>query len=400
MSRKQLEEMASINRLHAKNGTIELANKIVQIPASQYYDRTRWLTEIEEIFKRLPLVLGISKELKKPGDYKALEVVGMPVIINRNSQGKLNAFLNICQHKGAALVETGYGNSYHFRCPYHGWAYNDNGDLIGIPDNDNFGDLDKGCNGLITLPIEERAGIIWVTLDPKSELPIDSFLSGYDKMLAHFKFEDWYVFDTRTLKGPNWKVAYDGYLDLYHLPVLHHETFGTEISNKAMFYAWGPHQRVISPARLSSQDDFEGTGMDYNKLPIKEIPTEVLMTGVWTIFPHVSIASFNGGGRSVLLSQLLPGENPEESYTVQYYLMEKEPNEKQREEAKEQFKFLQHVVKEEDYATGLKLQKGLKTGKMKSVLFGRNEGGGQVFHNWVNQLIKTKDKDLLNLFKK
>ena len=219
-------------------------------------------------------------------------------------------------------------------------------------------------------------------------------------MLAHFKFEDWYIFDTRTLKGPNWKVAYDGYLDLYHLPVLHHETFGTEISNKAMFYAWGPHQRVISPARLSSQDDFEGTGMDYNKLPIKEIPTEVLMTGVWTIFPHVSIASFNGGGRSVLLSQLLPGENPEESYTVQYYLMEKEPNEKQREEAKEQFKFLQHVVKEEDYATGLKLQKGLKTGKMKSVLFGRNEGGGQVFHNWVNQLIKTKDKDLLNLFKK
>ena len=298
------------------------------------------------------------------------------------------------------MVETGYGNSYHFRCPYHGWAYNENGDLIGIPDNDNFGDLDKGCNGLITLPIEERAGIIWVTLDNKSELPIDSFLSGYDKMLAHFKFEDWYIFDTRTLKGPNWKVAYDGYLDLYHLPVLHHETFGTEISNKAMFYAWGPHQRVISPARLSSQDDFEGTGMDYNKLPIKEIPTEVLMTGVWTIFPHVSIASFNGGGRSVLLSQLLPGENPEESYTVQYYLMEKEPNEKQREEAKEQFKFLQHVVKEEDYATGLKLQKGLKTGKMKSVLFGRNEGGGQVFHNWVNQLIKTKDKDLLNLFKK
>ena len=58
------------------------------------------------------------------------------------------------------------------------------------------------------------------------------------------------------------------------------------------------------------------------------------------------------------------------------------------------------MVKEEDYATGLKLQKGLKTGKMKSVLFGRNEGGGQVFHNWVNKLIKTKDKDLLNLFKK
>ena len=323
MSRKKLEEIAKINRQHAEDGTIELTQKIVEVPAKYYYDQDRWNSEIERVFKRLPLVLGISSELKKPGDYKALEVVGMPVIINRNSEGKLNAFLNICRHRGSSLVENGHGNSSHFRCPYHGWAYSDDGELIGISDNENFGDLDKECNGLIKLPIEERAGIIWVNLDHKTELSMDSFLSGYDEMLAHFKFEDWYIFDTRTLKGPNWKVAYDGYLDLYHLPVLHSETFGTEISNKAMFYAWGPHQRVISPSRLSSQDDFDGEGIDYSELPIKEVPTAVLMTGVWTIFPHVSIASFNGGGRSVLLSQLLPGASPEESYTVQYYLMEK-----------------------------------------------------------------------------
>ena len=398
MSRKKLEEIAKINRQHAEDGTIELTQKIVEVPAKYYYDQDRWNSEIERVFKRLPLVLGISSELKKPGDYKALEVVGMPVIINRNSEGKLNAFLNICRHRGSSLVENGHGNSSHFRCPYHGWAYSDDGELIGISDNENFVDLDKECNGLIKLPIEERAGIIWVNLDHKTELSMDSFLSGYDEMLAHFKFEDWYIFDTRTLKGPNWKVAYDGYLDLYHLPVLHSETFGTEISNKAMFYAWGPHQRVISPSRLSSQDDFDGEGIDYSELPIKEVPTAVLMTGVWTIFPHVSIASFNGGGRSVLLSQLLPGASPEESYTVQYYLMEKEPNQQQRKEAKEQFDFLKYVVKEEDYATGLKLQKGLKTGKLESVLFGRNESGGQAFHEWVDKIINTKNKDLSKLF--
>ena len=398
MSRKKLEEIAKINRQHAEDGTIELTQKIVEVPAKYYYDQDRWNSEIEKVFKRLPLVLGVSSELKKPGDYKALEVVGMPVIINRNSEGKLNAFLNICRHRGSSLVENGHGNSSHFRCPYHGWAYSDDGELIGISDNENFGDLDKECNGLIKLPIEERAGIIWVNLDHKTELSMDSFLSGYDEMLAHFKFEDWYIFDTRTLKGPNWKVAYDGYLDLYHLPVLHSETFGTEISNKAMFYAWGPHQRVISPSRLSSQDDFDGEGIDYSELPIKEVPTAVLMTGVWTIFPHVSIASFNGGGRSVLLSQLLPGASPEESYTVQYYLMEKKPNQQQRKEAKEQFDFFKYVVKEEDYATGLKLQKGLKTGKLESVLFGRNESGGQAFHEWVDKIINTKNKDLSKLF--
>jgi hypothetical protein len=125
---------------------------------------------------------------------------------------------------------------------------------------------------------------------------------------------------------------------------------------------------------------------------------DVLMAGVWTIFPHVSIASFNGGGRSILLSQLMPGETPEESYTNQYYLMEKKPNKKQAEEADKQFDLLEYVVREEDYATGLRLQKGLKTGMIDSVMFGRNEGGGQSFHGWVDKILKSNDKDLTSLF--
>ena len=398
MSRAKLEEMALINRQHAEDGTLELTDKIIEIPAANYYDKDRWDSEIQKIFKRLPLVLGLSKELPNVGDFKALEAVGVPIILSRNSKGELTAFLNMCRHRGAAIVEVGKGNSSSFRCPYHGWAYNEDGQLIGISDNKNFGDLDKSCKGLIRLKVLEKAGIIWVNLDEKTTLSTEAFLSGYDEMLAHFGFEDWHIFDTRVVKGPNWKIAYDGYLDLYHLPVLHSETFGTEISNKAMFYQWGPHQRVISPSRLPDQDDFAGDGIDYTKTPVSEVPTPILMTGVWTIFPHISIASFNAGGRSVLLSQLMPGDSPEESLTVQYYLMEKKPNKKQTKEAEEQFKFLEFVVQEEDYSTGFKLQKGLKTGKMNTVLFGRNERGGQVFHNWVEKLINTKDQGLGKLF--
>ena len=122
------------------------------------------------------------------------------------------------------------------------------------------------------------------------------------------------------------------------------------------------------------------------------------MAGVWTIFPHVSIASFNGGGRSIMLSQLLPGDTPEESVTNQFYLMEKEPNEKQAEEAHKQFDLLKYVVETEDYGTGLRLQKSLKTGLIDHVMFGRNEGGGQVFHIWVDKIINTEDSKLPSLF--
>ena len=208
-------------------------------------------------------------------------------------------------------------------------------------------------------------------------------------MLGHFNFEQWHLFERRTLRGPNWKVAYDGYLDLYHLPILHKDTFGNQFPNQALYYAWGPHQRVSSPDPSLLQLDQDRP---------ETWDTAHLLSGVWTIFPHVSIAGFDGGGRGVMVSQLFPGETPEESFTVQNYLMEREPDDAAVRGAHQQFKLLEYVVTEEDYATGLRQQKALKTGANTHVMFGRNEAGGQRFHGWVEKLLDTDDKDLTELF--
>ena len=52
------------------------------------------------------------------------------------------------------------------------------------------------------------------------------------------------------MQGPNWKVAYDGYLDFYHLPILHRESFGPKMPSDALYDAWGPHQRESMPKRV------------------------------------------------------------------------------------------------------------------------------------------------------
>ena len=67
-------------------------------------------------------------------------------------------------------------------------------------------------------------------------------------------------------------------------------------------------------------------------------------------------------------------------------------------EAKEQFDLLKYVVQEEDYATGIALQKNLPTGAKSHVLFGRNESGGQNFHRWVDAILETPDEELPKLF--
>jgi hypothetical protein len=221
-----------------------------------------------------------------------------------------------------------------------------------------------------------------VTLNPSSTLDIDAFLAGYDKCLEHFGFDKWHYFSSRVVEGPNWKIAYDGYMDFYHLPILHKNTFGPDMFSQAMYHAWGPHQRVSTPNAALAD------------VPESEWSDAALMAGVWTIFPHVSIAGFDGGGRGVMISQLFPGESAQRSYTIQNYLMEKEPDEEQTKKAHEQFALLEHVVRDEDYATGLKQQRALATGAKPYVMFGRNEGGGQRFHRFVDELIEVEDDAL------
>ncbi len=389
MSRTQLIEMARKNLKHAQAGTIAQTASIRQVPVEHYYDEGRWRQEMRRVFKRLPLMLAAAAEIPNPGDYKAMDAVDVPVLIIRGQDGQVRAFVNMCRHRGSQIMQAGTGNAKRFTCPYHAWSYDQKGALIGVYSEQDFGAVDRACNSLVELCAAERAGLIWVMLDPNATLDIDAFLSGYDGMLEHFGFKDWHFFANRTLRGPNWKVAYDGYLDLYHLPILHKNTFGSDYHNQALYYAWGPHQRVSGPdPSLAKYED------------LSEAPSAHLMAGVWTIFPHVSIAGFDGGGRGVMISQLFPGETPLESYTVQNYLMERPPeNEEAAQAAHEQFKFLEYVVQEEDYATGLRLQKALRTGAMPHVQFGRNEGGGQRFHAWVDKLLETDDQALPELFR-
>lgn len=396
MSKAQLIEIARENIDHARAGTIPQAADIGRVPVEHYFDAQRWQRECDRIFQRMPLVLATTSELRQAGDYKALSVMDKPVLICRTAEGQIKAFENSCAHRGSQIVATGRGNAKRFVCPYHAWSYDNQGALKHVFCEDDFGEIEKGCNGLVELPCLERAGLIWVTLDSRSKLSIEIFLCDYDEVLSHFDLSNWHFFDDRVLRGPNWKIAYDGYLDFYHIPVLHRNTFGANTPPQAIYYQWGPHQRVSSPETIAAIVG-ERNENDW--------PMEALLAGVWTIFPHISIACFAGldaveedSYQAVMVSQLFPGKEPGESYTIQNFLVDRELTPEQAEAATQQFEFLKGVVRDEDYATGLKQQDALRTSSREFVLFGRNEEGGQVFHTWVDKILQTEDDKLEDLF--
>ena len=397
MSRETLVELTRRTLNHARAGTAPLAGEIGRVPAANYYDSDRWQLEMERVFKRAPLVLGFTCELPEPRSYKALEVAGVPVLLSRGADGQMRSFVNMCSHRGSIVVPEGTGTARRFTCPYHAWSYDSEGRLVGILDRDEFGDLDMDGNSLTPLPVAERAGIIFGALVPGVPFDIDAYLCGYGAMLAHHEFAGCAYVGSQSVDGPNWKVAYDGYVDFYHLPILHRESFGPDYSNKAIYDAWGPHQRVTSPdRRFLALDDIEED----------DWPADLLTDGVWTIFPHASVAGFKvgvdgvtGGGRMYMISTLFPGDDPDTSRTVQHFLAAFEPSEQLEGLIEAQKAFLLHVVRDEDYYTGNRIQRALKTGTKSEVLFGRNEAGGQRFHGWVERLVAAEtDEDFADLF--
>ncbi len=390
MSKAQLIEMARRSLAHARASTVDQADDVYRVPAENYHAPERWRREMDRIFKRLPLVLGFSAELREPGSYRALCVAETPVLLTRAKDGSVRGFLNVCSHRGARVVPEGGGRARRFTCPYHAWSYDNEGALVGIYKGDDFGDVDTSCLGLTPLPVAERAGLVFGSLTPDARVDLDTFLCGYDDLLAHHRLDDCFPVGRQEVEGPNWKVAYDGYLDLYHLPILHRATFGPDFPNDALYDAWGPHQRVHAPdprfAKLEA-------------LPDDEWNTKHLIAGVWTIFPHVSITDFDAGLKLYMVSQLFPGASPDESLTVQNFLATEEPDEEQQKKIDEMMGFLMHVVRDEDYATGRKIQQNVKTGARAEFLFGRNEGGGQRFHRWVEALLHADDDHLPELLR-
>ncbi|MFL0355305.1 SRPBCC family protein [Erythrobacter sp. GH1-10] len=399
MSREELVSMTRSLVEHGAADTMNYADEIVRIPAASYTDPELFEREKRNIFRRLPLMVAPSCELPEPGDYKAMDICGVPLLLTRQRDGTVGAFLNMCTHRGNPVVPTGTGNGTRFACGYHGWTFKNDGDLVGVASPKDFGAVDKAALCLKKFPSYESAGLIWATLDPDSKLSITDYLCGYDDLLAAFGFDGWTLFSQRTLPGPNWKTAYDGYLDFYHLPVLHKDTFGADFYNRANYFFWGPHQRLSTPSKMATRvgSDIEE---DLSQMSDEDLPEDALLAGVWTIFPHISIASFYGGGqRGAMISQLFPGENVGESFTTQYYVMENQPEtEEQVKSAHEQFDFLEIVVRDEDYKTGKRQHEALQSGMLDHVLFGKNERGGQVFHQWAEKLTNASDEDLLRIF--
>ncbi len=367
-----------VRRLQANvaAGMPDQSDQPMKVPALTYQDPERWKREIDQIFRKVPLLVALTCDVPEPGDFHSLEIAGRPILVVRGDDGRVRTFFNVCRHRGARVAGDPCGSARRFTCVYHSWSYDRGGALVGVPGRETFGDVD--ATGLVELPTEERVGAVFAILDPDADLDLDRWLGGLADSLAALRLDEMHPYRVIThLDSPNWKLAADGYLDGYHLGYLHRNTIGAKsITNRNTYDFFGPHVRI----------GFANKGItSLDATPEEQWNLPDCMSLVHYIFPNVSISG--GHGDTIQLSRLFPGPTVDRSTTAQHQYFREPVVGDLVQRAEEKRLTYERVVRDEDCATIFGISDALDALGDGHVIFGRNEPANQHLHRTIDELL-------------
>lgn len=274
------------------------------LPVEIFNDEEIFRAELDQVFGTCWVFVAHETEIPNAGDFVQRRIGIDPVIVTRDGSGGINVLSNYCRHRGTQVCQTDAGNSRFFQCPYHGWTYSNNGDLVGTPHlKDAYGERPDGREwGLMRAPrVATRQGFVFASLAEDGPA-LDEYLVGAGWML------DLITNGGMRVAGPperyrvkaNWKIAAENFAgDTYHVDSLHQSTAEIGItanlqktSENGRLYDFGNGHAFIGHER----PDFSGyppeivekldlTGLDEAQLQV--LSNEPPTTG--TIFPNLSM---------------------------------------------------------------------------------------------------------------
>jgi phenylpropionate dioxygenase-like ring-hydroxylating dioxygenase large terminal subunit len=369
-----------------------------KIPTSSYVCPDLAEKEWQAFFQNHPQLIGFSGDLAGPGHYFTSDDFGAPVLATRDKDGKFHAFLNACRHRGARITEEQRGETNLFVCPYHFWGYSSQGELMAIPQNDHFGEIDKSCHGLVELPSVEKDGFLWIHPQPDGHLDIDALLGPLSEELASGKFGELVYSGESTIDMKlNWKLANDTFGETYHFQKLHKNTLGQSFYGDNLAYEEiGQHHRFVFARKVIDL--------------IRDLPEEQWQlcqgaTLVYYLFPNIQITV--GVGRATLIRIYPDPKNSGRSITRISHYFSQEAIDKvdasvndseaiivtsdnvfeKRDGLNVTFtldammKVFNDAIENEDYVMGEGQQETAASGLLDYSIFGRNEAPLHHYHN-------------------
>jgi len=378
------DQVAYLERMLAmvRDNTRDDGPGVSYASVEEYFDPARYRREVDLLFRRYPIVVAFSAQLRRAGDFIVHNDTGQPILLVRGTDGVLRAFLNVCRHRSATVEQKPCGaNKRAFVCAYHGWSYDLTGRLIGITDGSAFGDVDRSKHGLVRLKVAEKYGLVWVVPTAVAEgadagLDIDTYLGPLKADLAGWNMQDWEVHSSQPIKPVmNWKLVIDTFLELYHFRYLHPgSVYPLFLDNIATYERMDRHIRLSAAKRtlieLESQPKSSWRILDHAIVLYELFPNTVLAytqdhCGVFTSFPvspDHSTVQF-----SVLVSPEEKAKKPENYWKANVDLFA--------------------AALAEDFGIGETIQRNLPSGANNRQTFGKFEKALGWYHREIDRAI-------------
>lgn len=346
--------------------TTTLAPQPVRQRADVYTHPDRLASEVRALFRGRALVVGLSADLPATGECVATEVAGVPLLLVRGEDAVVRGFLNICRHRGGRVFSGRGRPGRALKCPYHSWAYDLDGALLGQPlARDAFEGLERSQLGLVPAPVAERFGVILARVGSDEPIDVEAELAGLGPELASYGFEGLSFYEQREgVFDANWKLIHDTFTESYHIFSLHRDSIaGDLLSTPFVGENFGPHTR--------------GAVMRKEVVSLLERPESE-----WVLRPYASIVyllfpcallNLPMSGHAELWDMYPEPDDPHRTrVTVRYYVPSGEVEER-RAFWDANVRFTSRVVFEEDFGQQQDIHRSLRTGLMPEVVYGRNE---------------------------
>ena len=197
------------------------------LPGRDYHGHEIFELEKERIFFHGWFCVGRQEQLPNPGDFLTQEVADESVIVVRTKDGDIQAFANVCRHRGTRLLEEPSGHVKNaIVCPYHAWTYSTEGRLVGTPNVHAEDGLPRNEYGLWPVALQAWEGFLFVSFSPQPSPLIEELAKDPDGPLDYGRYG---VGDLRTAHTivyeveANWKMLIDNFNECLHCPTVHPE---------------------------------------------------------------------------------------------------------------------------------------------------------------------------------
>jgi len=192
------------------------------LPWDWYTDPAALRLERERIFRRAWQYAGRADQAAEPGSFFTCDAGGIPIVVVRDREETLRAFLNVCRHRGSLVCE-GEGRRETLQCPYHAWTYGLDGSLRAAPRSDRELGFDRSELGLLPARVDVWGPFVFVSADADpppladtlGELPALVADAGLDVESLRF------LRRTSSEYEANWKLCCENFLECYHCQVAH-----------------------------------------------------------------------------------------------------------------------------------------------------------------------------------